>query len=143
VFINANNPYSQHCAPCFKKQKIMIKPSKETILISALIIVKVLIHTYSNLISGYHWDEFLHIESGKHLAWGYTDYPPMIGLIAWIQNLFDSESLIINRLFINLVAVFTLVVSVKIIRKLGGGFNAILIALLCLLGSPIIGAYHS
>jgi hypothetical protein len=106
----------------YRNQIIMIKPSKENILIYALILAKVLIHTYSNLVSGYHWDEFLHIESGKHLAWGYTDFPPMIGLIAWIQYLFDSESLIINRLFINLVGVFTLIVSTKIIKKLGGGF---------------------
>jgi hypothetical protein len=121
----------------------MIKPSKENILISVLIFAKVLMHTYSNLVSGYHWDEFLHIESGKHLAWGFTDFPPMIGLIAWIQNLLDSESLIINRLFINLVGVFTLIVTAKIIKKLGGGFHAILIALLCLLFSPIIGTYHT
>ncbi|MDH3649762.1 MAG: glycosyltransferase family 39 protein [Saprospiraceae bacterium] len=121
----------------------MLKEPKEIIVVASLLIAKIIIHIYSTFVSGYHWDELLHIESGNHLAWGYADYPPMIGLIAWIQNLADSESLFVNRFFIHLTGVATLVVSAKLVKKLGGNWKAVLIALLCLICSPIIGTSHT
>ena len=53
--------------------------------------------------SGFFSDEFLHIEAGRHPAWGYSDFPPMIAAFAWIQNLFNTDSVFINHLF-NLAA---------------------------------------
>jgi len=116
--------------------------SKEGIVTVLLVSVKIILYIISDLKSGYHWDELLHIESGNHLSLGYADFPPMIGFIAWAQNLFQSESLFVNRLFIHLAGVATMIITSLMVVKLGGRWKAILVALLCILVSPIFGASH-
>ena len=116
--------------------------SKEGIITIILICIKIILYVFSDLKSGYHWDELLHIEAGNHLALGYADFPPIIGLIAWIQNLLQSESLFVNRFFVHLGGIAVMLVTSMIVTKLGGKWKAILIALLCILVSPIFGASH-
>jgi len=117
--------------------------SKEGIVTILLVTVKIALHIFSDMKSGYHWDELLHIEAGNHIAFGYADFPPMVGLIAWVQNLFHSESLFINRAFIHLAGVATMILTSMMVTKLGGKWKAILIALLCILVSPMFGASHT
>jgi hypothetical protein len=33
-------------------------------------------------------DEYLHLDQGKHLAWGYISVPPVTSWISWLINLF-------------------------------------------------------
>ena len=122
--------------------KLSLK-SKEGIVTIILVIVKVALHIFSDLKSGYHWDELLHIEAGNHLAFGYADFPPMVGIIAWLQNQLQSESLFVNRAFIHMAGVATMVLTSMIVIKLGGKWKAILIALLCILVSPMFGVSHT
>jgi hypothetical protein len=116
--------------------------SKEGIITLLLICAKIIIYIISDVQSGYHWDELLHIEAGNHLALGYADFPPMIGILAWIQNLIQSESLFVNRFFIHLSGIATMLLTTMIVTKLGGKWKAVLIALLCILVSPLFGASH-
>ncbi|WP_310789246.1 glycosyltransferase family 39 protein [Alistipes sp.] len=86
--------------------------------------------------SGFFSDEFLHIEAGRHPAWGYSDFPPMIAAFAWIQNLFNTDSVFINHLF-NLAASAMAVLFCGLTTiKLGGKWLAVLATLLCILLSP-------
>ena len=45
----------------------MLKASKEVVVVTSAVLVKIIIHVYSTFVSGYHMDELLHIESGNHL----------------------------------------------------------------------------
>jgi hypothetical protein len=114
----------------FKKYKL------EHIIIGVFVIIKLVLQLTAISNSGFFSDEFLHIEAGKHLAFGYSDFPPMIALFAWIQNLFNSDSLFINHLF-NLIASAMIILFCGLTTiKLGGKWLAVLVTLSCILFSP-------
>jgi hypothetical protein len=118
----------------------LTKPKLEYIIIIIAVLCKFIIQLISTANSGYHGDELLHIEAGKHLALGYLDFPPLIGILAWIQNLFRSDSLYINHIFNYLNASLVLIFSALLVVKIGGKSIAVLITMLCLLLSPGFGA---
>ena len=59
--------------------------TKKTFILSLLILLKFIIQ-YFAIDAGYelHRDEYLHLDLGKHLAWGYSSVPPVT---AWISYL--------------------------------------------------------
>ena len=118
-------------APAYKK---IIK--KEYLIVFFTIVIKLFPSIYSLQYSGYLSDEFLHIESGKHLAAGYMAFPPFIALCAFIQNLFGSASVIINRLTVYIAAVLIIIYTAKITLTLGGNIVALLITMVVILFSP-------
>jgi hypothetical protein len=79
------------------------KNLKVTIIIF-FVIIKLLLHLVADFNWGLDGDEVYHIDSGKHLAGGYITFPPMIGLLAWIQNLFSSESVFVHHLSVHIAA---------------------------------------
>lgn len=114
----------------FKKYKL------EHIIIAVFVVIKLVVQLTALSNSGFFSDEFLHIEAGKHLAFGYLDFPPMIALLAWIQNLFNSDSVYINHLF-NLIASAMIILYCGLTTiKLEGGWLAVLVTLTCILLSP-------
>jgi hypothetical protein len=38
-----------------------------------------------------HRDEYLYYEQGRHLAFGYSENPPLIGVLAYISSLFGGS----------------------------------------------------
>lgn len=113
-----------------------VKLKRDYIVIVTVALAKLILELIALSNSGYFSDELLHIEAGRHLALGYIGFPPMIAMLAWIQNLFDSDSLFINHLF-NLIASVLIVVFCGLtVLKMGGGWRAVMIALLAVLLSP-------
>jgi hypothetical protein len=113
-----------------------LKLKIEHIVILFAIAIRLFLQLKSTANSGYHGDELLHIEAGKHLAFGYMDFPPFIGLVSWIQILFHSDSLYINHLF-NYISSFFIILFCGIITiRLGGGVLAVLITESSILFSP-------
>ncbi len=111
------------------------KLKNEYILIVALIVnfaVKVLADFYS----GFHGDELLHIDAGNHLAFGYMDFSPIIAWLAGIQNLFHSDSIFVNHLFVYVASAVIMLLCGLIVIELGGKNPALIITLSCLLFSP-------
>ena len=96
-------------------------------------------HLVADSHSGFQGDELLHIETGKHLAFGFMEFPPLIGFIAFIQNLFHSNSVFVHHLFSHLATLCIMVVVAKITLELGGKNKAVFLVLLAIIIAPGFG----
>ena len=61
-------------------------------------------------------DEAYYYLYGRHLAWGYFDHPPMVGLMTWLSALFFDGNLSVRFVTI-IIHSFTLVIIWKIIGE--------------------------
>ncbi len=76
-----------------------------------------------------HRDEYLYYEQGQHLAFGYLENPPLIGVLAFLSSL-PGGGYFWVKFWPALFGAATLWVTVKLARELGGGVYAQLIAAL-------------
>ncbi len=74
-----------------------------------------------------HRDEFLYLEQGKHLDWGYLEVPPLLSLFAALVNAMGA-SLFWIKLFPALFAALTYLLAGKMVLQLGGGKFALFMA---------------
>ncbi len=79
-----------------------------------------------------HRDEYLYYEQGQHLAFGYLENPPLIGLLASVSSLFGGSFFWI-KLWPALFGSFTLLVTIGIVTELGGKLFAQIFAALGIL----------
>ncbi|HVU74033.1 MAG TPA: glycosyltransferase family 39 protein [Mycobacteriales bacterium] len=93
---------------------------------------------------GYHRDELYFIASGRHLAWGYPDQPPLVPLIARVMTAIAPHSLVVLRLpSALLLAPLVVVTSALTARELGGGRGVqALTAGLVATGALVLGTGH-
>lgn len=82
-------------------------------------------------------DEFLHVDQGKHLAWGYISVPPVTSWISWLINLLGG-SVFWVKFFPALFGTLTIVIIWKTIEELGGKTFALAIGLLAILFSVLL-----
>ena len=123
-----------------KKENQKQKMTKQNKLIIAFFcIIKLTLHLIADYHSGFQGDELLHIETGKHLAFGYMEFPPLIGVLAFIQNIFNSNSLYIHHLFSHISCVLIVIYVAKITIELGGKNKALFLTLLCIIIAPAFG----
>ncbi|MBN8861745.1 MAG: glycosyltransferase family 39 protein, partial [Sphingobacteriales bacterium] len=71
-----------------------------------------------------------------HLAWGYMEFPPLIGLFAFIQNLFQSDAVFVHHIFPHLASMLILIFVAKTTLELGGGNKAVFLVLLGIIIAP-------
>jgi hypothetical protein len=101
--------------------------SQKTLLLWLFIIVKFGIHAL--IISpeyDLHRDEYLHLDQGQHLAWGYLSVPPFTSWTSYIILLLGNSEFWV-RFFPALYGVLTLVVVWKTIEALGGNIFALIL----------------
>ncbi|MGB5700678.1 ArnT family glycosyltransferase [Muriicola sp.] len=115
----------------------MNRPTKITLF--GFCIVKLVLHLIADSYSGFQGDELLHIETGNNLAFGFMEFPPIIGLLAFIQNLLQSTSVFAHHIFAHIAAILTLIYVSKITIELGGETKAIFLVLLCIIIAPAFG----
>ena len=115
----------------------MTKQNK--LIIAFFCIIKLTLHLIADYHSGFQGDELLHIETGKHLAFGYMEFPPLIGVLAFIQNIFNSNSLYIHHLFSHISCILIIIYVAKITIELGGKNKALFLTLLCIIIAPAFG----
>ncbi|MEJ5104605.1 glycosyltransferase family 39 protein [Chryseobacterium sp. MYb328] len=111
---------------------------KSSLILIIFIIVKFILQ-YSLISPEYDLqrDEYLHLDQGNHLAWGYISVPPVSSWISWlIKALGDSVFWI--KFFPALFGALTIVVVWKAIEELKGGLFACLLASLGLLFSSLL-----
>jgi len=82
-------------------------------------------------------DEYLHLDQGKHLAWGYISVPPVTSWISWLIH-FLGGSVFWIKFFPALFGTLTIIVVWKIIEELNGNLFARVIGSLALLFSVLL-----
>lgn len=101
---------------------------KKNIILFIFILIKFVIQ-YFAIDSCYelHRDEYLHLDLGKHLAWGYTSVPPITGIISYIIKLLGNSVFWI-KFFPALFGALIIVVVWKCVEELKGGLFALILA---------------
>ena len=79
-----------------------------------------------------HRDEFLYLEQGHHLAWGYMEVPPMLSWLAWLTHLL-GDGFFWVKFWPSLFGAFTLIITCRMVKEMGGGLFAILMTGLCII----------
>lgn len=101
--------------------------SNKTVILILLVLVKFVLQ-YFAIDAGYelHRDEFLHLDIGKHLAWGYTSVPPVT---AWISYfiLHMGNTVFLIKFLPALFGALTVVVVWKTIEELKGNLFALIL----------------
>lgn len=97
------------------------------LLLVILIISKFVLQYYA-IDSGYelHRDEYLHLDLGNHLAWGYTSVPPITGILSLIIKLLGNTVFWI-KFFPALFGALIIYIVWKTIEELNGGLIALVI----------------
>lgn len=116
--------------------------TKTLVIISFFCILKLVLHLVADANSGFQGDELLHIQTGNHLSFGYMEFPPVIGWLAFVQNLFQSESVFVHHIFSHIASVLILIVVAFTTIELGGKAKAVFIVLLCIITAPAFGRGH-
>ncbi|MCF0062538.1 glycosyltransferase family 39 protein [Dyadobacter chenwenxiniae] len=100
---------------------------KKTLILCLFILIKFTLH-YVIIAPEYdlHRDEYLHLDQGKHLAWGYLSVPPFTSWVSYIISLLGNAEFWV-KFFPALFGAFTLVVVWRAIETLGGGLFALVL----------------
>ena len=87
-------------------------------------VVKLTIFAVAGRAYGYLSDELYFLDAAEHLALGYVDFPPAIAwLLAGLTGL-GGQDLLVLRGFACLIGIVVTLISVDIVRLLGGGRTA-------------------
>lgn len=102
---------------------------KKNYLILFFFIIAKFILQYSLISPEYelHRDEYLHLDQGNHLAWGYLSVPPVNSWLAWLIRI-AGNSVFWVKFFPALFGAMTIVVVWKIIEELQGSLYAKILA---------------
>jgi len=82
-------------------------------------------------------DEYLHLDQGLHLAWGYISVPPMTSWVSFVIHALGG-SVFWVKFFPALFGAMTLVLIWKLIEKLDGGLFACILGTTAMLISPLL-----
>ena len=95
-------------------------------------VINLALHIIADFNSGFQGDELLHIETGNHPAWGYMEFPPVIGWLAFFQNQFHSTSVFVHHIFCHIASTLILILVALTTITLGGKTKAVFVILLCI-----------
>ena len=105
--------------------KLLPPLKKERIFLWFFILLKMGLHGFLiNPIYELHRDEFLHLDQGHHLAWGYLSVPPVTSWISYLIILLGS-SVFWVKFFPALFGALTIAVVWKAVKVLKGGLFAL------------------
>ncbi len=112
-------------------------------LIGLFVLIKLLIHLYTNTFAGYgiFRDELYMYACSLRPDIGYVDQPPLSVWILSLSTMFIGKSLFAMRLIPALFGAFAMIPYSLSVISLGGGRKAIIIASAAFILSPIYLAY--
>ncbi len=95
---------------------------------------------------GFFRDEFYYLASTDHLDWGYVEHPPLSIWLLALSRTVLGDSIIATRFLPALAGAATIFIAGLIVRELGGGRRAELVAALAVFIMPtylIMGHFFS
>lgn len=108
------------------------------LILAAFVLVKmVLQYLVINPVYDLQRDEYLHLDQGLHLAWGYQSVPPVTSWISWLIIKLGNGVFWV-KFFPALFGSLTIVLVWKAIERLNGGLFAQVLAATALLGSVLL-----
>jgi hypothetical protein len=116
--------------PTTQREATRLAPAVFVIAAAKLVLHLLFITRY-----GVFRDELYYIDCARHLHWGYVDQPPLIALIARVA-LWFGDALWILRLPAVVAGAALVVLVGALVRELGGGRVAQILAALCVLTAP-------
>jgi hypothetical protein len=112
--------------------------SKKSLVFWSFIIAKFMMQYFAiDAVYELHRDEFLHLDQGKHLAWGYLSVPPFTSWTSYLILLLGN-SIFWVKFFPAVFGALTIVVVWKAIEELGGGIAALVLGSLGVLFSVLL-----
>ncbi len=111
--------------------------NRNLVLLLFILLKFVLQFVAINPIYELHRDEFLHLDLGNHLAWGYMSVPPVT---AWLSFVIISlgKSIFWVKFFPALFGALTIAVVWKTVETLGGNLFALSLSALCVTLSVLL-----
>ena len=94
----------------------------------SLAIALLVLHLATNALYGFHRDELYYLDSARHLAWGFVDYPPVTPAIARLSQILFGSSVWGLRLWPSVAGAAMVVLTAQIARELGGGRTAVILS---------------
>jgi 4-amino-4-deoxy-L-arabinose transferase-like glycosyltransferase len=95
--------------------------SRSTWIVAAVVVV---FHLATASIYGYHRDEVYYLASGRRLAWGYVDHPPLTPFLYRVSDTVFGSSLFGLRIIPALLHGGLVVMTALLARELGGDTRA-------------------
>jgi hypothetical protein len=113
----------------------MIK--KNWILLSFIILKFAIQYISINPVYELQRDEYLHLDLGKHLAWGYLSVPPVTGILSNIIHLLGNNLFWI-KFFPAFFGALLIIVVWQAVEELKGNLFALVLASLCVTLSALV-----
>jgi hypothetical protein len=107
-------------------------------VIGGLALAKLTLHLATNGLYDFHRDSLYYLDSARHPAWGYVDYPPVTPMVARLSLWLFGPSVWGLRLWPSLAGTMMVVLTALIARELGGGRFARILAAIGALTSPAL-----
>ena len=93
-----------------------------------VVLVKVVLNLLVSARYGWHRDELYYADAGRHLAWGFVDFPPVTPLLAAGARVLAGDTLVGLRAVASLAGAGVILVTAAITRDLGGRRRAQVLA---------------
>jgi hypothetical protein len=103
--------------------------------------IVIVLHLATNGNLGFHTDELYYLDCGRHPAFGYVDFPPVVPLLGRLETGLLGTSPWNLRLLPTLLGGFMVALSAAYVRRLGGSLRLQALALLIAITVPyLLGA---
>ncbi len=112
--------------------------TKKTLILIGFILLKFFLQ-YILISSEYDLqrDEYLHLDQGQHLAWGFQSVPPLTSWVSYVIHLLGN-SVFWVKFFPALFGALTILIIWKTIEALNGNLFALILGATCVLFSAIL-----
>src|SRR6202163_15202 len=112
--------------------------SAAALLFGAAAVCIVALHLATNGTLGFHTDELYYLACGRHPAFGYVDFPPLVPLLARLETGLLGVSPWALRVLPSLMGGFLVALSGAYVRRLGGSLRLQALALLAAIAAPFL-----
>ncbi len=135
VYVNSPKSFLGSQKKLISRQTLV----SDTALLIYLALITFLAHLATSANYGFFRDELYYIDAGKHLAFGYVEFPPLIALLAaFVHNVF-GDSLVAYHILPAVAGALLVALTGLMARELGGGrFAQCLAALASLVATTFL-----